>query len=123
MERRMDSGEAMRDGTMAEGESKHAMRPLPANEQFCTRSCARCGGLLVNEWYYDLNNTGEHSVETLRCVQCGHRVDPVILQNQIRPPVESQQARQVRQRYSTSTGLLRELVCSTRTDLTRMGTR
>lgn len=123
MERRMDSGEAMRDGTMAEGGSEHAMRPLPASEQFCTRSCARCGGLLVNEWYYDLNNTGEHSVETLRCVQCGHRVDPVILQNQIRPPVESQQVRQVRQRYSTSTGLLRELVCSTRTDLTRMGTR
>ena len=113
----------MRDGTMAEGGSEHAMRPLPASEQFCTRSCARCGGLLVNEWYYDLNNTGEHSVETLRCVQCGHRVDPVILQNQIRPQVESQQARQVRQRYSTSTGLLRELVCSTRTDLTRMGTR
>ena len=123
MERRMDSGEAMREGTMTEGGSEHAMRPLPANEQFCTRSCARCGGLLVNEWYYDLNNTGEHSVETLRCVQCGHRVDPVILQNQIRPPVESQQARQVRQRYSTSTGLLRELACSTRTDLTRMGTR
>ena len=113
----------MRDGTMAEGGSKNAKRPLPANEQFCTRSCARCGGLLVNEWYYDLNNTGEHSVETLRCVQCGHRVDSVILQNQIRPPVESQQVRQVRQRYSTSTGLLRELVCSTRTDLTRMGTR
>ena len=74
MERRMDSGEAMRDGTMAEGGSKHAKRPLHASEQFCTRSCARCGGLLVSEWYYDLNNTGEHSVETLRCVQCGHRV-------------------------------------------------
>jgi C4-type Zn-finger protein len=123
MERRVDSGEAIRDGVVADAGTGYAMRPLPASEQFCTRSCARCGGLLVNEWYYDLNNTGEHSVETLRCVQCGHRVDPVILQNQIRPPVESQQVRQVRQRYSTSTGLLRELVCSTRTDLTRMGTR
>jgi hypothetical protein len=42
-------------------------------------------------------------------VQCGHRVDPVILQNQIRPPVESQQVRQVRQRYSTRTVMLNEL--------------
>jgi C4-type Zn-finger protein len=109
MGRRMDSGEALRDGTMAEDGSGDAIRSLPASEQFCTRSCARCGGLLVNEWYYDLNNTGEHSVETLRCVQCGHRVDPVILQNQIRPPVENQQVRQVRQRYSTRTAMLSEL--------------
>jgi C4-type Zn-finger protein len=108
MERRMDSEEAMRDGTMAEGGSGHAMRPLPASEQFCTRSCARCGGLLVNEWYYDLSNTGEHSVETLRCVQCGHRVDSVILQNQTRPPVENHQVRQARQRYSTRTVTLSE---------------
>lgn len=100
----------MRDGTITEGGSGHAVLPLSASEQFCTRSCARCRGLLVNEWYYDLNNTGEHSVETLRCVQCGHRVDPVILQNQIRPPVESQQVRQVRQRYSTRTVILNELV-------------
>ena len=100
MTRMMGSREAMRDGTV---------RSLPASEQFCTRSCARCAGLLVNEWYYDLNNTGEHNVETLRCVQCGHRVDPVILRNQIRPPVESQQVRQVRQRYSTRTIMLNEL--------------
>ena len=79
------------------------VRSLPMSEQFYTRSCTRCAGLLVNEWYYDLNNTGEHSVETLRCVQCGHRVDPVILQNQIRPLAENQQVRQVRQRYSTRT--------------------
>ena len=97
MARMMESREAMRDGTV---------RSLPASEQIYTRSCARCTGLLVTEWYYDLNNTGEHSVETLRCVQCGHRVDPVILQNQIRPPVENKQVRQVRQvrqRYSTRT--------------------
>ena len=93
----------MRAGTVAEGGSGDAIQFLPASEQFSTRSCVRCGGLLVNEWYYDLNNTGEHSVETLRCVQCGHRVDPVILRNQIRPPVENQQIRQARQRYSTRT--------------------
>jgi len=94
MARLMESREAMRDETV---------RPLPTREQFYTRSCARCAGLLVNEWYYDLNNTGEHGVETLRCVQCGHRVDPVILQNQIRPLAENQQVRQVRQRYSART--------------------
>ena len=109
MERRMDSGEAMRDGTMTEGGNGHAVLPLSASEQFCTRSCARCGGLLVNEWYYDLNNTGEHSVETLRCVQCGHRVDPVILQNQIRPPIESQHVRSVRHKYSTKIVMLDEV--------------
>ena len=93
----------MRDGTVAEGGSGHAIWTLPASEQFYARSCARCAGLLVNEWYYDLDNTGEHNVEILRCVQCGHRVDPVILQNQIRPLAENQQVRQVRQRYSTRT--------------------
>jgi len=74
----------MRDGTVAEGGSGHAIWTLPASEQFYARSCARCAGLLVNEWYYDLDNTGEHNVEILRCVQCGHRIDPVIVQNQIR---------------------------------------
>ena len=122
MERRMNLGEALRNGTMAEGRSGHAMPPLPASNQFDTRTCARCAGLLVNEWYYDLENTGEHSVKTLRCVQCGHRVDPVILQNQIRPPVEHQPVRPVRQRYSTRTGLLNELAGATTTDIARTGT-
>jgi hypothetical protein len=110
MERRMDSGEALRDGMLAAGRNEQATRPLPASEQFFPKSCARCAGLLVNEWYYDLHNTGEHRVESLRCVQCGYRVDPVIVQNQIRLPVERQHVRQVRQRYSTRTGLLSELV-------------
>jgi len=109
MKRRMDSGEAMRDETMAEVGRGQAMRPLHSSIQFDTRTCARCAGLLVNEWYYDLESTGEHSAETLRCVQCGHRVDPVILRNQIRPPVEAQHERPVRQRYSTRTGLLNRL--------------
>jgi hypothetical protein len=38
--------------------------------------------LLVNDWCHDLANTGEHNAEVLRCVQCGNRVDPVIVQNQ-----------------------------------------
>jgi Zn ribbon nucleic-acid-binding protein len=61
----------------------------------------------VNEWYYDLDNTGEHNVEILRCVQCGHRVDPVIVQNQIRPQVESQRVRRA-PKYSVRTVLLGE---------------
>ena len=109
MGQRMESGKAIRFGTAAEGGNGHAIRFFVASEQFSTSSCARCDGLLVNEWCYDLPNTGEHSVETLRCVQCGHRVDPVILRNQIRPPVESQQVRQVRQRNSTRTVMLEEL--------------
>ena len=90
MKRRMEPKEPECGGTMKQNGSGHAIQSLPANEQLSTRSCARCAGLLVTEWYYDLHNTGEHNVETLRCVQCGYRVDPVILQNQIRPPVESQ---------------------------------
>ena len=109
MARRIESGKAMQSGVVADVGTGHAIRLIPANKQFDTRTCARCAGLLVNEWYYDLENTGEHSVETLRCVQCGHRVDPVIVRNQLRPPVETQHGRPVRQRYSTRTGLLNEL--------------
>jgi Zn ribbon nucleic-acid-binding protein len=103
MESRIASREAMQDGTLAKGGSEYVIRSLPASEQLRTRSCVRCKGLLVNEWYYDLHNTGDRNVETLRCVQCGHRVDTVILQNRIRPPVESQLVRQVRQRSSAKT--------------------
>ena len=56
---------------------------LAANEQFATRSCARCAGLLVNDGYDDSNDSGEHFPTALRCVQCGYRIDPVILRNQI----------------------------------------
>ena len=96
-------------GTMKQNGSGQAIRAIPAREQLSTKSYARCAGLLVTEWYYDLDNTGAHHLETLRCVQCGHRVDPVILQNQIRPPVESQPVRQARPRYSTRAGMLSEL--------------
>ena len=93
-------------GTMKQKGSGNAIRSLSASEQLSTRSCARCSGLLVTEWYYDLHNTGADDLETLRCVQCGHRVDPVILQNLIQPPVESHQLRQVQRKYSTRTGML-----------------
>lgn len=45
-------------------------------------TCVRCGGLMVGEYCMDLTNcAGKLKVETLRCVQCGEVVDPVILAN------------------------------------------
>jgi len=71
-------------GTMNHRENGHAIAFHEASTQFHTRSCARCAGLLVRDWCYDLINTGEHNAEVFRCVQCGNRVDPVILENQVR---------------------------------------
>jgi hypothetical protein len=34
----------MRDGIVAEGGAEYAIRPLPVNERFATRSCAYCCG-------------------------------------------------------------------------------
>ena len=109
MKRRMEPKEPECGGTMTQNCSGHAIQSLPAHEQLYTRSCARCAGLLVPEWYYDLHNTGEHHIESFRCVQCGYRVDPVLLQHRIQPPVESQPERQARPRYSTRAGRLSEL--------------
>lgn len=67
MERKMESRGATRTG----------IAPL------YTRFCARCSGLLVNDWCSDLANGG-HNAEVLRCVQCGNHVDLVIAQNRIR---------------------------------------
>ena len=105
MERRIESKEWKWGGTMTQSENGHAIRFLAASEQFDTRSCARCAGLLVSDWCYDLANSGEHDANVLRCVQCGHRVDPVILRNQIRPPVANDHARGVRPKRATSMDL------------------
>ena len=67
---------------MTQSGNGHVIRFLAASEQLYTRSCARCAGLLVNDWCHDLANTGEHNAEGFRCVQCGNRVDLVIVQNQ-----------------------------------------
>jgi hypothetical protein len=109
MDRRMAPKKREGGGTMKQNGRGDATQSFPASEQLLTRSCARCAGLLVTEWYYDLHNTGADHLETLRCVQCGHRVDPVILQNQIQPSVESQQVRHVQRKYSARTGMVREL--------------
>jgi hypothetical protein len=109
MGQRIEPTEPECGGTMKQNGSGQTIQPHPASEQFYTRSCARCAGLLVREWYYDLHNTGVHHIESLRCVQCGYCIDPVILQNHILPPVESQPERQARPRYSTRAGILSEL--------------
>ncbi len=50
MKQNMESKQSMRDGSVAESGGDHVVQPLPASEQFYTRSCARCAGLLVTEW-------------------------------------------------------------------------
>ena len=109
MESRMESKEPKRGRIMSQSGHGHAIRFLLASEQFYTRSCARCAGLLVNEWCYDLPNTGDYNANVLRCVQCGHRIDPVILGNQIQPRGESQRVRRLRHEYSVRTVLSGEV--------------
>ena len=58
-------------------------------------TCARCGGLMVNDFCMDvLNSLGESKFAAKRCVQCGEVVDLVILQNRgaQQEPMTSQQA-------------------------------
>jgi hypothetical protein len=44
--------------------------------------CARCGGLMVNDFCMDVfNSTGEPEFSARRCVQCGEVIDPVIERN------------------------------------------
>ena len=91
MERSMDLREAMRDGILAVREEEEAMWLLPGDDEYYTDSCPRCAGLLVHEWCYDLGNEGEHRTRVCRCVQCGYRIDPVILNNQRRPAIDNLQ--------------------------------
>lgn len=102
MERWMESREATRGRIVPQGGNGHAIRSLTAREQFHTRSCARCAGLLVNDWCYDLANTGEHNAELLRCVQCGNRVDRVIVQNHLRLLVANDYVRRTQPELSAS---------------------
>jgi hypothetical protein len=102
MERRAELRKEKQDGAAERPGNGPTIRFLPASEQLHTRSCSRCAGLLVTEWCYDLDNTGEHNAKVLRCVQCGHRVDSVILRNQIRPPVESARVGRIGHRYPVS---------------------
>ena len=103
MERSIQLSEPKHGGTMTPNGAPWA---LSANKQFSTRSCGRCEGLLVSEWSYDLQNPDNHMAETLRCVQCGNRIDAVILQNQIRLAGERQSKQQLQHANSTRIVLL-----------------
>ena len=104
MEQVREGQEATSSGTGMHAGFWPADRFPAANEQRSTRSCSRCDGLLVNEWCHDLlDDTGGLSIEVLRCVQCGHRVDPVILRNRISPPVLEHPSR--RPRLGKSAGI------------------
>jgi hypothetical protein len=46
----------------------------------------RCGGLMITEYYLDLeDDTGQIGITGLRCTSCGEVVDPVILRNRLNP--------------------------------------
>ena len=105
MERRMKSKEAMRERTVADRENEQAMQLLSGHEYVYTDSCPRCTGLLVNEWSYDLRNEGEHKAKLLRCVQCGYRIDPVILKNQRRTTIVNVDIGDTWHRYPVSTSM------------------
>ena len=45
-------------------------------------NCARCDGLMINEWFQDiLDDTGEINFWGLHCLLCGEILDPIILAN------------------------------------------
>lgn len=108
MGRKTELNDSSWGGSVSARGNSLVIQPFPASRQRSTRCCARCAGLLVTEWYYDLQYIGEHKIEPLRCVQCGHRVDPVILQNQIRLPLMRHSVRQVRHRYSMKKDIVTE---------------
>lgn len=58
----------------------------PASAPNVDGICARCGGLMVLEHHMDLqDDTGQIGMMALRCTNCGEVIDPVILQNRIKP--------------------------------------
>jgi len=49
-------------------------------------TCTRCGGLMIEEFYLDLqDDTGQIGITGLRCTSCGEVIDPIILQNRLDP--------------------------------------
>lgn len=57
--------------------------PIPEDDG---GSCTRCGGLMITEYYLDLeDDTGEIGITGFRCTSCGNVIDPVILQNRLNP--------------------------------------
>jgi hypothetical protein len=47
-------------------------------------TCIRCVGLMIKEYYLDLqDDTGQIGITGLRCTSCGEVIDPVILKNRL----------------------------------------
>jgi hypothetical protein len=58
----------------------------PSTSQAGEGICMRCGGLMVMEYYLDLeDDTGQIGITGLRCTSCGEVIDPVILRNRLNP--------------------------------------
>ena len=72
---------------MAKAFEEEAKAARPGNHAISSKAshkstCARCGGLMVTDFYMDLLSCiGETEFAAQRCVQCGEIVDPVILRN------------------------------------------
>ncbi|MBC7837842.1 MAG: hypothetical protein H7Y39_04285 [Nitrospiraceae bacterium] len=59
--------------------------PLPT-QQTGEGICMRCGGLMMREYYLDLeDDTGQIGITGLRCTSCGDVIDSVILRNRLNP--------------------------------------
>ncbi len=59
--------------------------PLPT-QQTGEGICMRCGGLMMTEYYLDLeDDTGQIGITGLRCTSCGDVIDSVILRNRLNP--------------------------------------
>lgn len=58
--------------------------PTPSIPQGGQDISVRCGGLMVQEYYLDLqDDTGQIGITGFRCTSCGEVVDPVILRNRL----------------------------------------
>jgi hypothetical protein len=69
---------ALVEKTKAERHGSHTVSSSVPHES----TCARCGGLMVTDFYMDLLFCiGETEFAAKRCVQCGEIVDSVILCN------------------------------------------
>ena len=82
---------ALEEETKAAQPRNHTIPSEASHES----TCARCGGLMVTDFYMDLISCiGETELAAQRCVQCGEIVDPVILRNRgiTHAPVTAQAA-------------------------------
>lgn len=94
---------AMADKTHTGHRANRADSSLVTNQS----RCARCGGLMVNDFFMDaLASIGELELPAKRCVQCGEVVDFVILINrqQVQQPMPSQLVREMSSRNSMTKG-------------------